>query len=54
MFTPKKAKVVTTRPIKAHQADTLPRKPFISRMCNQAAWFSQTIKAQVSLGSQLQ
>ena len=37
MFTPRNAKVVTNKPITAHQAATCPRKPFIRRMCNQAA-----------------
>ncbi len=37
MFTPRNAKVVTNKPITAHQAATCPRKPFMSRMCNQAA-----------------
>ena len=32
-----KAKVVTNKPTKAHHAATIPRKPFIKRMCNQAA-----------------
>ena len=37
MRTPRNAKVVTTRPVSADQAETAPRKPFISRMCSQAA-----------------
>jgi hypothetical protein len=37
MLTPMKAKVVTARPTSAHHADTAPRRPFISRMCSQAA-----------------
>ena len=37
MFTPRKAKVVTANPTSAHHADTVPRKPFISRICSQAA-----------------
>ena len=32
-----KAKLVTARPTSAHQAESVPRKPFISRMCSQAA-----------------
>jgi hypothetical protein len=37
ILTPRKAKVVTARPTSAHQAATVPRKPFMRRMCSQAA-----------------
>ena len=37
MFTPKNAKVVTSKPINAHQANIGPRKPLTMRKCSQAA-----------------
>ena len=37
MLTPMKANVVTANPASAHHEATVPRSPFIKRMCSQAA-----------------